>query len=653
MADIRENHMGRTDIPGTQPSEDKPKALTAGDAIDLLADAGIFSRVLYHGEPADALDFPVRGIACDSRAVRSGNMFVAKGSAFRPRYLEDAAGLGAMSCVCPDDMADDLSDLVRGVPVIAVTDIRRAMSLLSPVAWGHPDSRIPVVGITGTKGKTTTAYMLRSIVDAAVASGRGVPFSDLKCRRHHGYEVANRDLRQDAIQDDAVATSDGTDDMPRIMLRDTESRQDARDATHSTNAPANAPKPSEAHTSPRCAVMGSIDTYDGIEEFESVNTTPEAPDLWRHVVNAADMGCPAMVMEVSSQALKYGRTDGLHLDFAAFLNIGKDHISPAEHPDFEDYFASKLRIFGMCSTAVVNLDSDHIGRIMGSAKESGCRVLTVSGETVGVPTKVDGIGNVIPDAWAEDVVPHSDGLAFTAVIKGNVGKEFRDGEPTDCTIRVPVRLRFPGLFNVSNALVAALIATDMGIDARDVSDGLAKCHVPGRMEVVGRLDADVTCIVDYAHNALSYRKFFESVSAEFPGRRIVALFGAPGGKAYERREELPREAAKWCSDIVITEEDPAHDDNDAVCAEMDANVPVDAMLRDGTVVRHEVVPERQDAVRRCAEIAKAYADGGQRVLVCLLGKGDEEYIHRGDRFEPMVPDGKAWETACQEASIGI
>lgn len=602
------------------------ETMTVGDAIDALADAGLFSRVLHRGDDPAALDVSVRGIACDSRSVRPGDMFVAKGAAFQLKYLEDAVTLGAASCVCTDGMVDGLSELARDIPIVAVTDVRRAMSLLSPIAWGHPDSRIPVVGITGTKGKTTTAYMLRSIVDAAST--------------HHA----------------APSASDGMDGMPRIMPQAPESHRDGREPSQGTDMPNARTTPSEAPTSPRCAIMGSIDTYDGVEEFESVNTTPEAPDLWRHIANAADSGCPAMVMEVSSQALKYGRVDGLRLDHAAFLNIGRDHISPAEHPDFEDYFSSKLRIFGMCGTAVVDLGSDHIGRILGTARESECRVLTVSMGASGHPVEVPGIGTVAPDAWAEDVVPHCDGLAFTVAIRGNIGMEHGNSTGTTSAetggiIRVPVRLGFPGLFNVSNALVAALVAIDMGISPRDVSAGLAGCRVPGRMEVIGNAGARVTCIVDYAHNALSYRRFFESVSAEFPGRRIIAMFGAPGGKAYERREELPREAARWCSDVVITEEDPAHDNNDAVCAEMDANVPKGATLRDGTVVRHEVVPGRQDAIRRCAERTKAYADDGKEVLVCLLGKGDEEYIHRGDRFEPMVPDGKAWEEACRAVGL--
>lgn len=73
-------------------------------------------------------------------------------------------------------------------------------------------------------------------------------------------------------------------------------------------------------------------------------------------------------MEVSSQALKYDRVLGLTLNIACFLNIGRDHISPAEHPTFEDYFESKLRIFDQCKCAVVNLGTEHVDEVMAAAK---------------------------------------------------------------------------------------------------------------------------------------------------------------------------------------------------------------------------------------------------------------------------------------------
>ena len=85
-------------------------------------------------------------------------------------------------------------------------------------------------------------------------------------------------------------------------------------------------------------MISSIDIYDGKQLIESHITTPEAIELQRYLRNALDCGIEYAQMEISSQALKYHRVDGMRFDVAVFLNISEDHISPIEHADFEDYF---------------------------------------------------------------------------------------------------------------------------------------------------------------------------------------------------------------------------------------------------------------------------------------------------------------------------
>ena len=102
--------------------------------------------------------------------------------------------------------------------------------------------------------------------------------------------------------------------------------------------------------------------------MESHITTPEAVELQQHLRNALDSGIEYAEMEVSSQALKYNRVDGMRFDAAVFLNISEDHISPIEHEDFEDYFTSKMRMFEKADRAFVNLDADYTDRILTYAK---------------------------------------------------------------------------------------------------------------------------------------------------------------------------------------------------------------------------------------------------------------------------------------------
>ena len=87
-----------------------------------------------------------------------------------------------------------------------------------------------------------------------------------------------------------------------------------------------------------------------------------------------------------------------------------------------------------------------------------------------------------------------------------------------------------------------------------------KARVPGRMEVYSNADETVTAIVDYAHNRMSFETLFRSVRAEYPGRRIVTVFGCPGKKALDRRKDLGEISGQYSDLVVLTEEDSGEED---------------------------------------------------------------------------------------------
>ena len=312
-----------------------------------------------------------------------------------------------------------------------------------------------------------------------------------------------------------------------------------------------------------------------------------------------------MVMEVSSQGLKYDRVLGVPLCLGVFLNIGRDHISGVEHPTFEDYFASKLRIFDQCETAVVNIDAEHAPRVL-SAAEKARRLVTTSAR---------GADN----ATFAALNAQSTGLELTF----EVADRLDPAHPQTHALA----LGMAGLFNVDNALAAIACARLLGVGYDAISRGLAHVRVPGRMEIVATPDQHVIAIVDYAHNELSFETLFSSVKREYPGRRIIALFSAPGGKAQERREALPRVAGKYADLIIYTEEDPAHERVEDICAELSAHTPAG--------VEHEVIYDREEAVADALDVARA---GTSDAVVLLLAKGDETRQHRGDEYPEVESD---------------
>jgi UDP-N-acetylmuramoyl-L-alanyl-D-glutamate--2,6-diaminopimelate ligase len=106
----------------------------------------------------------VRGIAYDSRKVKPGDVFIALTGlkVAGADFAAEAVRRGAVAVV-----ADRQADTAVSVPWIAVADARAAMASLAAELYGHPSRAMQVIGITGTNGKTTTAYLLRAVFESA------------------------------------------------------------------------------------------------------------------------------------------------------------------------------------------------------------------------------------------------------------------------------------------------------------------------------------------------------------------------------------------------------------------------------------------------------------------------------------------------------
>lgn len=488
---------------------DRPR-LPLGAYYQLLLKNGLLAE---HTPVAADLTRTVEAVTCDSRSAVPGSLFLCKGAAFREEYLAQALRQGAFAYV---------SETPYGLPApcIRVTDIRAAMGLLADAAWGHPSGQLKVIGITGTKGKTTTAYFLKSVLDC--------------WREGEGLHPVG--------------------------------------------------------------LLSTIVTDDGLQRRPAVLTTPEPLDLQRHLWNAVNAGCGYVVMECSSQALKYGRMTGVELDTAVFLNLGEDHISPKEHPTLEDYFRSKLKIFDRAGRAVVNLDSDRAPEILAAAGKCG----RVTSYALKAPNS----------ALGGKVTGHlQGGTAFAAPYGGALAQ-----------FTIPLA----GSFNVSNALAALGVCQFLGVPLEAVRQGLAQARVPGRMETYSA--GGKTVIVDYAHNGMALEALLHSVREDHPGAPVTVVFGCTGGKGLDRREGMGRAAGQYADAIFLTEDDPGPEEVEDICAEIGGYItPFGKTCT--------VIPDRETAIRTAIEAAPAGA------VVVLAGKGSEQEQKRKNGPEPCVPDG--------------
>jgi UDP-N-acetylmuramoyl-L-alanyl-D-glutamate--2,6-diaminopimelate ligase len=110
-------------------------------------------------------DLPIRALAFDNRAVQPGTLFFCVPGFTRDGhdFAPDAVARGAVALVVARPLG-------LGVPEVLVADVRAAMAVAAARLHGDPTSVLRVAGITGTNGKTTTAFLLRALLE-----GAGIP----------------------------------------------------------------------------------------------------------------------------------------------------------------------------------------------------------------------------------------------------------------------------------------------------------------------------------------------------------------------------------------------------------------------------------------------------------------------------------------------
>ena len=458
----------------------------------------------------------------NSQLARKSTLFVCKGAAFKREYLLGAIDAGAVCYVSEVDYGVD-------IPCVLVSDIRRALGCLADLAYNHPSGRVKVCAFTGTKGKTTSAYYLRGVLN----------------------------------------------EQARLA------------GTHT------------------CAILTSTEFDDGIEHGVSKLTTPESFELERRIFNAVTAGCQHLIMEASSQALKYDRSYGVEFAVGAFTNIGEDHISPIEHPTLEDYFASKLRIFSQSRVGVVNLDMDRVDEVLAAAAVCE-RTITYSLE------------NPQADVYTSKLVHSPNGIVATVVTPRFT---------RDITVATPVK------FNVSNVLGVIAIAEALGIEEEAIVHGFEQVRVPGRMEMYPTPSGKIVGVVDYAHNGMSLETMLRDLRESYPDRELAVAFGATGGKGRDRRETMGIAAGKYADRIVITEDDPGPEGVSDICDAIAGFVEAQGNHN------WQIVLDREEAVRTLVRETERPA------VVIVAGKGAETRQLRATGPIPCRRDGEVLQEA--------
>jgi len=322
---------------------------------------------------------------------------------------------------------------------------------------------------------------------------------------------------------------------------------------------------------------GLIGTISGF------HTTPDATELQAMLAAERDAGRAAVVMEVSSHGLELHRVDGTRFAVAVFTNLSRDHLD--FHPSMDDYFAAKARLFSPAFTerAVICVD-DPWGRRL--ADEAQVPVTTYSLDDVA------------------DLEVRADGCTFTWA-------------------GTSIRVGLPGRFNAANALAAATVARELGIEPATIALGLAVAEPPaGRFEPIEG-SQPFTVLVDYSHKPDALEQALVTSRELVPEGNVTVVFGCGGDRDATKRPVMGDVAARLADRVVVTSDNPRSEDPMTIVDEILGGVP------DDRLTHVTVEPDRRRA------IASALAAARPGDLVLVAGKGHETTQTIGDRVLPF------------------
>lgn len=445
-----------------------------------------------------SLDIDVNDVCYDSRKVKDGSLFFALVGATSDGhdYIDMAIEKGANVIVVEKDIVID-----KDVTIVKVSDTRRVLSKLSINFYDNPSSELIMIGITGTKGKTTTASMIKNI-----------------------------------LEEDGKSTG----------------------------------------------IIGTLGVSFNDKHYSTINTTPESLELQKYLREMVNDGVKYVVMEVSSQALKVGRVDGMIFDYGVFTNLTQDHIGDNEHPDMEDYIYSKSLLFNRCKHGIFNIDDNHYNDMIKNASSD----IHTFGHNSDSNLIIDNVKLLRRDNF----------IGIEVTTSGLIDDVFL--------------VNTPGEFSAYNSACAIMVTNYLGCKVDSIKRALERVAVKGRMEIVPVSDK-YSVIIDYAHNGVSIQSVLETMRAYNP-RRIVSLFGCGGNRSKDRRYDMGEISGKYSDLTVVTEDNSRFEDVHDIMNDIEIGLK----RTDGKYIK---IDNRTTAIKYVLDNA---LEGD---IILLLGKGHETY----------------------------
>lgn len=456
---------------------------------------------------SDLLEREVDDISFDNRFIKPNSIFVAmKGETFDTHtVINDVYSSGDVICILAEKKVDN-------IPYILVDDSKKAFNNICLNYFKVDLNKFVKVGITGTNGKTTTSYLVESILKS----------SGLKTIR-----------------------------------------------------------------------LGTVEYDICGEKLVANNTTPGMYEICSMIAKGDKKGADALVMEISSHALKQNRVHGLKFEVAVFTNLSGDHLD--YHLSMDDYYNSKKLLFTdlYSNTCVINIEGEYGYKLYNdiNIKKLSCALSKDA--------------NLVP----QDVDYHLGGIKCK--IKSN-------------SFNLEINSHLVGQHNLENILCAVGVGYMLNINGDFIKKGIESLiNVPGRLEKIE--SNGIYYFVDYAHTDDALLNVLKSLNF-YKKNRIITVFGCGGDRDRTKRPRMAKAAEKYSDKIIVTSDNPRTEDPEKIIEDI-----LQGFEDKKNVV---VIPDRRKAIQYTTSIAE------EGDIILVAGKGHEDYqiigkdkIHFDDKEE--------------------
>lgn len=345
------------------------------------------------------------------------------------------------------------------------------------------------------------------------------------------------------------------------------------------------------HASIDGASLGTLGVARGQGWVETGYTTPDAAAVHKALDELVADNCTHLAMEASSHGLKQKRMDGVRVTLTGFTNLTQDHLD--YHPDFDDYFSSKLKLFLelalVGSPAIINVDSEWGEQVAETCSARGLDVVQVGWRG--------------QDWRIREITPKAASQQVTLEVMGKTKR---------------VELPLVGEFQVANAVSAAAMAVHSGVSQDAALAAISKLEgVPGRLELAAKTSEGCPVLVDFAHTPDGLDKLIRAVRPHTRGR-VIIVFGCGGDRDPTKRKPMGEIAVKLADHAIVTDDNPRSEDP--------------AIIR-GTIMEGAIGAEEIGDRAKAIRVALGQLKAGDTLL--LAGKGHETGQKIGDVVHPF------------------